>query len=198
MALLGIQAGRGKDSLETLDYLDNPQGTLTSTHTHTSSSYMHIKFFYVVLRKKRQTDFTFFLGSLPSCHPDDLLLCRLIQKDSIEGSSNDEITNHVEEALALRRLSTRELLKLIQDTIDGQMERIEDIGQVLHGDLSTEGIIHMRYYAMIYCTILFLLRIELTVFYHISYVYMIFCFTFFLANFCFTYAWVCRCYHPNV
>ena len=64
----------------------------------------------------------------------------------------------------MRRLSTRELLKLIQDTVDDQMERIEDIGQVLHGDLSTEGIIHMRYYAMIYCTILFLLRIELVVF----------------------------------
>ncbi|KEH42364.1 putative aminoacyltransferase, E1 ubiquitin-activating enzyme [Medicago truncatula] len=105
MAFLGIQAGRGKDSLETLDYLDNLQ------------------------------------GSLPSCHPDDLLLCRLIQKDSIEGSSNDEITNYVEEALALRRLSTRELLKLIQDTVDDQMERIEDIGQVLQGDLSTEDVI---------------------------------------------------------
>jgi len=35
MALLGIQAGRGKDSLKTLDYLDNPQGTLTRAHTHT-------------------------------------------------------------------------------------------------------------------------------------------------------------------
>ena len=66
----------------------------------------------------------------------------------MEGGSNDEITNYVEEALALRRLSTRELLKLIQDTID-DMERIEDIGQVLHEDLSTEGITHMRYYAMI-------------------------------------------------
>jgi len=47
MALLGIQAGRGKDSLKTLDYLDNPPGTLTRTHTHN-------KFFYVVLRKKNR------------------------------------------------------------------------------------------------------------------------------------------------
>ncbi|GAU14380.1 hypothetical protein TSUD_249180 [Trifolium subterraneum] len=106
MALLGIQAGRGKDSLQTLDYPDNPQ------------------------------------GSLPSCPPDDLFLCRLIQKDCIEGSSNNEIINYVEEALALRRLSTTELLKLIQDTVDDQMERIEDIGQVLHGDLSTEDAVN--------------------------------------------------------
>ncbi|XP_073221419.1 E3 ubiquitin-protein ligase BRE1-like 2 isoform X2 [Cicer arietinum] len=105
MALLGIQAGRGKDSLQTLAYLDNPQ------------------------------------DSLPSCPPDDLFLCRLIQKDSIEGSSNDEIINYVEEALALRLLSTTELLKHIQDTIDDQMKRFEDIAQVLHGDLSAEDVI---------------------------------------------------------
>jgi len=42
----------------------------------------------------------------------------------------------------LRRLSTRELLKLIQDTIDDHMERIEEIRQVLHRDLSMEGILH--------------------------------------------------------
>jgi E3 ubiquitin-protein ligase BRE1 len=83
------------------------------------------------------------------CPPDDLLLCRLIQKDSIEGGSNDKITYYVEKTLALCQLSTRELLKLIQDTVDDQMERIKDIGQVLHEDLSIEGIIHMRYYAMI-------------------------------------------------
>jgi len=48
MALLRIQAGRGKDSLVTLDYIDNPRGTLSLTHTHTSGS------FYVVLRKNNR------------------------------------------------------------------------------------------------------------------------------------------------
>ncbi|CAI8586519.1 unnamed protein product [Vicia faba] len=105
MAILGIQAGRDKDSLQTLDYLDNPQ------------------------------------GSLPPCPPNDLFLCKLIQKDSIEGSSIDEITNFVEKALALRQLSTRELLELIHGTVDDQMKRIEDIDRVLHGDLSTEDVI---------------------------------------------------------
>lgn len=47
--------------------------------------------------------------------------------------------NYVEEALALRGSSTRELLKLLQDTVDGQMERIGNIAQVLHGDLPSEG-----------------------------------------------------------
>lgn len=89
--------------------------------------------------ENQEIDFTYSLGSLPSCPPDDLFLCRLIQKDSLEGNSNDEIISYVEEALALRQSSTRELLKLLQDTIDGQMKRIDNIAQVLHGDLSTEG-----------------------------------------------------------
>jgi len=46
MALLGLQAGRGKDSLETVDYLDNPQGTLSSTRTR-------IKFFLCSIKKKQ-------------------------------------------------------------------------------------------------------------------------------------------------
>ncbi|KAJ1389004.1 Zinc finger, RING-type [Sesbania bispinosa] len=103
--LLGIQAGRGKDTLQTLACLDNPQ------------------------------------GSLPLCPAEDIFLCRLIQKDSIEGNSNDEVINYVEEALALRRSSTGELLKRVQDTIDDQMERIDSIAQVLHGDLSSEDAI---------------------------------------------------------
>jgi len=49
----------------------------------------------------------------------------------------------------LRWFSTRKLLKLIHYIVDDQMERIKDIGQVLHEDLSMEGILHMRYYAMI-------------------------------------------------
>ncbi|KAK7320550.1 hypothetical protein VNO77_30120 [Canavalia gladiata] len=77
-------------------------------------------------------------GSLPLCSAEHIFLCRLIQKDSIDGISNDEIIKYVEEALALRRSSTRELLKLLQDTIDDQMERTDSIAQVLHGDLSYE------------------------------------------------------------
>ena len=53
----------------------------------------------------------------------------------------------------MRQLSTRELLELIHSTVDDQMKRVEDMAHVLHGDLSTEGMIHMRYHAMmeLYC-----------------------------------------------
>ncbi|CAL0315796.1 unnamed protein product [Lupinus luteus] len=80
-------------------------------------------------------------GSLPLCPVEDIFLCNLIQKDSVEGSSKDEIVHYVEEALALRQSSTLELLKLLQDTIDAQTENIGSIAQVLHGDLSSEDLI---------------------------------------------------------
>ncbi|KAH1062252.1 E3 ubiquitin-protein ligase BRE1-like 2 [Glycine max] len=104
MILLGIRAGRGKgkDTLQHLTDIDNPQ------------------------------------GSLPLCPAEDIFLCRLIQKDSIKGISDDEIISCVKEALALRQSSTRELLKLLKDTIDYQMERAGSIAQVLHEDLSSE------------------------------------------------------------
>ncbi|KAE9614953.1 putative aminoacyltransferase, E1 ubiquitin-activating enzyme [Lupinus albus] len=80
-------------------------------------------------------------GSLPLCPVEDIFLCKLIQKDSVEGSSIEEIINYVEEALALRQSSTFELLKLLQDTIDAQRERIDSVSQVLHGDVSSEDLI---------------------------------------------------------
>ncbi|KAL1307880.1 hypothetical protein HN51_049776 [Arachis hypogaea] len=80
-------------------------------------------------------------GSLPSCPAEDIFLCRLIQKDSVDGNSIGERINYVEESLALRRSSTLELLKLLQDTMEAQMERIDSIAQVLHGELSSEDAI---------------------------------------------------------
>ncbi|OIW04133.1 hypothetical protein TanjilG_00693 [Lupinus angustifolius] len=80
-------------------------------------------------------------GSLHLCPVEDIFLRNLIQKDSVEGTSNDEIVDYVEEALALRQSSTLELLKLLQDTIDSQTEKIGSIAQVLHGVLSSEDLI---------------------------------------------------------
>ncbi|XP_014504949.1 E3 ubiquitin-protein ligase BRE1-like 2 isoform X1 [Vigna radiata var. radiata] len=80
-------------------------------------------------------------GSLPLCPAEDIFLCRLIQKDSIKGISDDEITGYVEEALALRQSSTMELLKLLKDIIDDQMERSGGIAQILDGDISSEDAI---------------------------------------------------------
>jgi len=76
--------------------------------------------------------------------------CSLAQLRLVYSHNNEQdVKNFVKETLALRWLSTWELLKLIHYTVDDQMERIKDIGQVLHEDLSMEGIIHMRYYAII-------------------------------------------------
>ncbi|XP_047156220.1 E3 ubiquitin-protein ligase BRE1-like 2 [Vigna umbellata] len=80
-------------------------------------------------------------GSLPLCPAEDIFLCRLIQKDSIKGISDDEITGYVEEALGLRQSSTIELLKLLKDIIDDQMERSDGIAQLLDGDISSEDAI---------------------------------------------------------
>ncbi|KAK7372587.1 hypothetical protein VNO80_05972 [Phaseolus coccineus] len=80
-------------------------------------------------------------GSLPLCPAEDIFLCRLIQKDSIKGISDDELTSYVEEALALRQSSTMELLKLLKDIVDDQMKRSGGIAQTLHGDLSSEDAI---------------------------------------------------------
>lgn len=90
---------------------------------------------------------TYSLGSLPLCPAEDIFLCRLIQKDSIKGISDDEITGYVEEALALRQSSTMELLKLLKDIIDDQMERSGGIAQILDGDISSEG----KKYDMLSC-----------------------------------------------
>ncbi|KAF7815058.1 E3 ubiquitin-protein ligase BRE1-like 2 [Senna tora] len=83
-------------------------------------------------------------GSLPLCPVEDIFLCRLMQKDSIEANCNDEIINYVEEALALRQSSTRELLKLLEATIDAQREGTYCIAQELHGlSTSEDAIIQM-------------------------------------------------------
>lgn len=81
------------------------------------------------------------LGSVPSCSAEEMFLCRLLERDSIEANGNDEIIKYVEEALALRHSSTIELLKLLEDTINDQREKTENIAQALHGKLSSEDAI---------------------------------------------------------
>lgn len=76
------------------------------------------------------------LDSLSLCPVEDIFLSRLTQKDFIEANNHDEVINFVEEALALRQSSTRELLKLLEDTIDAQIERTYCITQGLEGSIS--------------------------------------------------------------
>ncbi|KAL6297187.1 hypothetical protein ACE6H2_005329 [Prunus campanulata] len=80
-------------------------------------------------------------GSIPSCSAEEMFLCRLLQRDSIEANGNDEIAKYVEEALTLRHTSTRELLKLLEHTIYSHREKTESIVHTLDGKISSEGAI---------------------------------------------------------
>ncbi|CAL8076081.1 unnamed protein product [Prunus armeniaca] len=78
-------------------------------------------------------------GSIPSCSAEEMFLCRLLQRDSIEANGNDEIAKCVEEALTLHLTSTRELLKLLEHTIYSHREKTESIVHTLDGKISSEG-----------------------------------------------------------
>lgn len=80
-----------------------------------------------------------FSGSIPSCSAEEMFLCRLLQRDSIEANGNDEIAKYVEEALTLRHTSTRELLKLLEHTIYSHREKTESMVHTLDGKISSEG-----------------------------------------------------------
>lgn len=80
-------------------------------------------------------------GSIPSCPAEDIFLCRLLEADFIESSGNDGTIKYIEEALASRRSSTRQLMKFLEDTIEAQRARTVSIAQALHGKLSAEDTI---------------------------------------------------------
>lgn len=79
------------------------------------------------------------LGSIPSCPVEDIFLCRLLQKDSIEANGSANIIKYVEEALFLRHASTRVLLTLIEDSVNSQRVKTESVARALNGNISLEG-----------------------------------------------------------
>ncbi|KAL0436140.1 UNVERIFIED_CONTAM: E3 ubiquitin-protein ligase BRE1-like 2 [Sesamum radiatum] len=84
-------------------------------------------------------------GSIPSCPPEDIFLCRLLETDAIKSNKNDGSIGYVEEALAARQTSTRELMKLLEDAIDSQRAKFEDIADILLGKPSAEdAVIQLR------------------------------------------------------
>lgn len=128
LVLLGTQAGGGQNVLKTLERPGNPQGKFIvlcgcacGEHSSLPNSYLCCS-----------------LDSLSECPVEDIFLSRLIQKDFIESNNHDEVINFVEEALALRQSSTRELLKLLENAIDSQIERTYCMTQSFKG-LTSEG-----------------------------------------------------------
>ncbi|KAI3450877.1 hypothetical protein Pfo_007542 [Paulownia fortunei] len=84
-------------------------------------------------------------GSIPSCPAEDIFLCRLLETDAIQCSKTDGSIGYVKEALASRQTSTRELMKLLEDAIDSQRAKFEDIAQILLGKPSAEdAVIQLR------------------------------------------------------
>ncbi|XP_056175933.1 E3 ubiquitin-protein ligase BRE1-like 2 isoform X1 [Syzygium oleosum] len=77
-------------------------------------------------------------GCIPSSPPEDIFLCRLLQTDSIASTSGDGIIEFVEEALALRKSSTFELMKLLEDTIGAESSKTMTISQNLQARVSAE------------------------------------------------------------
>nr|KAJ0199583.1 hypothetical protein LSAT_V11C600318310 [Lactuca sativa] len=80
-------------------------------------------------------------GSIPSCPAEEIFLCRLLQSDSIEKNGSEERLIYIKEALALRHSSTLELMKLIEDTIQALMCKIESIDQSFLEKSTTEDAI---------------------------------------------------------
>ncbi|KAK6141284.1 hypothetical protein DH2020_024968 [Rehmannia glutinosa] len=84
-------------------------------------------------------------GSIPSCPAEDIFLCRLLETDAIQSSENDGSIGYVKEVLASRQTSTRELMKLLEDSIDSQRAKFEDIAKILLGKPSAEdAVIQLR------------------------------------------------------
>ncbi|KAK3030124.1 hypothetical protein RJ639_038873 [Escallonia herrerae] len=78
-------------------------------------------------------------GSIPSCPVEEMFLCRLLESDSIESVGNDGSLVFIKEALASRHSYARQLMRLLQDTVEVQIAQTEKIMQALHGNPSAEG-----------------------------------------------------------
>ncbi|TYK21679.1 E3 ubiquitin-protein ligase BRE1-like 2 [Cucumis melo var. makuwa] len=80
-------------------------------------------------------------GSIPSCPAEDMFLCRLLLRDSIEVRHDEQIVNYVKEALTSRHASTMELFKLLEDILDTQREKTANIVSAWNVEQSPEDAI---------------------------------------------------------
>ncbi|KAL5563481.1 hypothetical protein UlMin_033228 [Ulmus minor] len=80
-------------------------------------------------------------GLIPSCPAEDVFLCRLLQKDSINTNGRDGIVKYVEESLASRHGSTRALMTVLEDAIEAQRAKTKTIAHSMKENLSSEDAI---------------------------------------------------------
>lgn len=81
-------------------------------------------------------------GSIPSCPAEEIFLCRVLKTNAIPGNANDVSIVNIREALDLRHSSTLELMKSLENAIDAQRIKTENLAHLLEGKTSAEdGII---------------------------------------------------------
>lgn len=142
LILLGVRAGGGSNVLQKLDSENQTRGLL-AVYCLQEDWFFGCLFFCITKPQFHDTfnyiDLLYSLDSIPSCPPEDMFLCRLLQVNSIESSSKDGILQYVEEALASRHSSARELMKFIEEVIDAQRVKTKSIAEAFHEKLSAEG-----------------------------------------------------------
>nr|GEY08081.1 E3 ubiquitin-protein ligase BRE1-like 2 isoform X1 [Tanacetum cinerariifolium] len=75
---------------------------------------------------------------VPSCLAEEIFLCRLLKSDSIKKDRSKQSLAYMKESVALQHSSTLELMKLIEDTIQILVAKIESIGQSMNDNLSAK------------------------------------------------------------
>ncbi|CAA0841607.1 E3 ubiquitin-protein ligase BRE1-like 2 [Striga hermonthica] len=70
-------------------------------------------------------------ASIPSCPPEDIFLCRLLETDANQRNQNGESIGFIKDVLSSRQTSTKQLMKLLEDAIDFQRAKFEDIARIL-------------------------------------------------------------------
>ncbi|KAG9155694.1 hypothetical protein Leryth_003973 [Lithospermum erythrorhizon] len=92
----------------------------------------------VALKHLEQADH--FRGFLPACPAEEIFLCRLLQSTSRSNGDGGSIS-HIKASLALRHSSTLELMKSLEDTIDAEKSKVENVASLLQGEQSSEDTI---------------------------------------------------------
>ncbi|XP_009801022.1 E3 ubiquitin-protein ligase BRE1-like 2 [Nicotiana tabacum] len=80
-------------------------------------------------------------GSVPSCPAEEMFLCRVLKTNDIPGDANAGSIVNIKEALDLRHSSTLELMKSLENAIDAQRIKTENLTHVLEGKPSAEDAI---------------------------------------------------------
>ncbi|CAH9148330.1 unnamed protein product [Cuscuta epithymum] len=69
--------------------------------------------------------------SIPSCPVEDIFLCRILNKDSIQSGGHGVLIADVKEALDFRRSYTMELMTSLESAFDAQSSKLKEVTNVL-------------------------------------------------------------------